>query len=1055
MKQDRILAAALFAVLAFFGLSSRSDPGGTRPETAKKAESKDSEDKPSQRPVWPIVDAIHVMRLACEARGKPAGCEDCVVPRLLIATVPHPRRSGIPALFDSAIESIQRAVAESGYVLFRAAVEAVADGGTGTMTFRKSEGDLLVVLLVGETPMAGVDRVAFRSAIQTFRMLHGEAVARVLGPTFSGSIGPLAAELAAAAGRIRFVSGTATRAANRAEIIKVDPARIEYESAAENDTVTMQALLEFLESRGVPPASVAMLAEAGTTFGRALVAEDRHSRSPGLTAEFPMQISRLRAAYQNNPSLRGLWSPGQDSGGPRLTATEVTGNERPPSFAKDQTAMELELGVAELAAGINRAGIQVAIIGASDEADILFLAKMLQRFSPNVRLAALDADLIYLHTTPELSYAGLMMVTPYPLWLPNQTAARNGPRRLQPFTSRAAQGVFNAARMLLEDSPERRGLIEFRHPLRFQPFPPVWVTIVGGGDVWPLAILDAPKGTESSLETASEPRRGLWEETFPEPPWSGWFLLLFGITCLISGWTMWNYYRFCKGDGPVFTPFELPEHHTSRRTALIGVLVGSGLVLFGQFLAVLSSPHAGCGFFVSSLRVIAVAMVAASILLGWIGGPSMVRLTKGMMVFVVAYYGWLWISTAGDASVALPFVARSLMPFTGVDPLTPQIFVWFGLVWWAAVTLHRARIAELRDPGNPFANDKTPRLAGDFDEVLEWVNDKRWKLLLVPAAASLTILAGSLGTRWNMGLEPLVWRVTFAAGFVALFGLCAAAATRLVRISCAVTDALRPLSWMRLGQAFERLDKDIAVRDMWARGSRRFPFESENYSIELLEKAAAMGVPGDFHGCHALAVRSLEACRDAGRSGARMPTDQAIRLSEALREIGGGFASDIGLEDGSKGSVVIPKGDRPRDKRIREAIQLKEEYLALRVVAIVNYAVLHMRLLLEFLTLAAVSLFLAILSYPFQPQTVLINAASLLALACGVAAVFVLYQLDQNEILRKLRKPGEKEPWTESFYAKAIIYGLLPLLAALANRFPGALRKFGDLIEPLTKLASG
>lgn len=1045
MKPERIVAGSLVAVLAFFGLSARPEATSAR-AAGKEAGSGQSPGTVSQKTTNEpaVTNTESARQLSCRARGiEYSSKADCGVPEILIATVPDPKRSGIPALFDSAVDSIQRAAAESDFVLVKAGVDTIAEGKTGMMLFRAGE-RVLIVLLVGETPMAGVDLAAFEIAAGIQTELRPADTVMVLGPTFSGSVTSLAQTIRSHPGRsIRFVSGTATRAANREDIVPAGK-RVEYYSLAENDDLTREAFLEFLQARGIPPARVAMLAEAGTAFGRALTSKSKDGLRLGLTAEFPMQISRLRAAYQSNPSLRSLWS-GKSEAGPNAqlnAGLEVASSDRPAPAAKDQTAMELELGVAEIASAINRERIEVAIVAASDEADTLFLAKILQRLSPNVRLATLDADLIYLHTTPDLSYAGLMMVTPYPLWLPNQVASE-GSRRLQPFTSRASQGVFNAARVLLGDRGP--GLVEFRHPFRAQPYPPIWVTIVGGGDVWPMAILAQPETGKSTLADASRLLQNAAKVNPPKLPWSGWFFFLFVCNCVMAAWTMGNYHRFTQGKADVLMPFELPEADSRTRAVLYSILIGSGFVLFAQYMAVLLSPRLGeCGVAWNVARVLALAVPAACIPLGLLGNSRRLRLlTVGLSVAAWGFFAWYYHVIANDDAVALPFAARALNPFSGVDPVSPQVLVWFGVLWWAALTLHRLRMAELRDPGNPFGAHSPHGLGEAFSGLRSWLNGPRWSKQALPVLASATCLLGTLGSRLNLGMEPLTWQITFFVGFLLLWILCTGAAVRIVQIACNVTEALRPLPWLRLGDAFGRLDKDIAVSDMWARGSRRFPFEGVNYCIDLLKKLVPALRDQQLEQQFDHAKQALEECRLAAREGRPLPTAQAQLVNSTLTAIGSGFARDLGLVAGQR--EKFPH---------KELTARKEEYLALRIVMLVWYAILQVRLLLEFLTLAVVCMFLAILSYPFQPNTALVNAVTLLALGCGGATLFVLQQIDSNEILRKLRTDS-KTTWTESFYARAVAYGVLPVLAALANRFPGTLRKLGDLIEPLTKLASG
>lgn len=104
---------------------------------------------------------------------------------VLIATLPDPIYSQLPHEFDRALEGIQMAVAEAGYVLYRAdlpwtATQALAEkepeerdpyDEPGVILFRSVDcaSDACTVLLVfvaGETPVSGIHKLALSSALQ-------------------------------------------------------------------------------------------------------------------------------------------------------------------------------------------------------------------------------------------------------------------------------------------------------------------------------------------------------------------------------------------------------------------------------------------------------------------------------------------------------------------------------------------------------------------------------------------------------------------------------------------------------------------------------------------------------------------------------------------------------------------------------------------------------------------------------------------------------------------------------------------------------------------------
>jgi hypothetical protein len=157
---------------------------------------------------------------------------DCSI-QFLIATVPDPADSGFGYMFDQVVEAIQRALETEHYVIDRAWLPwkrrdkaaqpqqpdpRLHERHPGVILFRREEvrparkprngslSPLLMLLLVGETPTAGVNKVALHNSwrlIQDYYEVQGEGTLkgkagepiRILGPFFSGSQSSLASSL--------------------------------------------------------------------------------------------------------------------------------------------------------------------------------------------------------------------------------------------------------------------------------------------------------------------------------------------------------------------------------------------------------------------------------------------------------------------------------------------------------------------------------------------------------------------------------------------------------------------------------------------------------------------------------------------------------------------------------------------------------------------------------------------------------------------------------------------------------------------------------------------
>ncbi len=994
-----------------------------------------------------------IKALICDTSpADPPRSSECGAARVLIATVPDPEKAGIPGLTDSAIESIHRAAARGGFTFHRGLLQwpkpdPVAPEGIGVLLFRSDPpGEVLAVLVVGETPARGVSAAPFALALLAAERLRVDKTqpVGVLGPTFSGSVPSIAQavnrrpEL-----KVRIVSGTATRRQNLADL--GCRAGVEYFSLAENDQVSLDLFLRYLEDRGIPTSRVAMLAEAGTLYGSSLSNYKRGGIAPGFVAEFPMRISRLRAAYLDDPGLRSLWksAPAASPGSQMNAGFQVAGSDGPPAFSKDQTPMSLDLAIAGTAETLRRRGIELAIVGASDVGDTLFLCKLLQRLHPDLRLATLDADLIYLHSTAELSYSGLMMVSPYPLWHPNQLWELDsaGQNRLQPFSNRSAQGIYNAARILLENDPAKQGLVEFQHPVdASRAWPPVWIAMVGRGSVWPMSMLTQPDDGSSSLQGVAYHRRAAGK-AYPvslEP--SAAFSTLFLALSMLAVWAMANYVHFIATQRTYVTLFQLPERRSMARTLLISMLTACGVVVYLPFTAVIGVNG---GYWSGSWHAILLAISVSLPLLCIPLGLATKETGFRVATFALAPLGWIfWTrwSAMADASRGggeLLFAVRTLAPFSGVDPLTPHVLVWFGLAWWAALQLHRMRMREIRYPACPRFHETQPLLriaGGEFARVAAVLDQSRpgWREAVAIPLAAVFLLA-LLEFRTRLGLEPSFWQSCFLAGFATLWVLAVCAVLTVIRVWFTLEDALRPLRAHPLSAAFSRLPKEISVKKMWGRGSSRYPLQSALFGVDLLRGMVLDERQTQYR---ATAETALDECRGAGPKGLRIQADDAARLQEALRGAADSFVKEIGAGWGDPKHAA------------------KEEYVALRLVAFVRYCVLHMRLMLEFLSPAVVLMFLAILLYPLQPNGTLVTAVTLLALSGGAAVIIVFRRMDTNEVLSRLNSDG-KGAWDRGFYMRALTYGALPGLAAVASQFPGTFRTALEWTERLGKLLSG
>lgn len=461
----------------------------------------------------------------------------------LIATIPDPNDTRLTYLFERHLDAMLVALAMEGFVrdrevpLFRST--ATSSGSTlGVILLRpeprRSLGrsdrpPLLVLLLVPEKPTFGVDKPALAAALTCACSASTSRLPiRILGPTFSGSarsIGivldrwrppPDAAEnyeKARSKGPVfRIVSGSATNRETKAALEKKGSAT--YGATVHADDRLFKTLADYL--RGLRQVrrtgsdsrhDVAILTEFTTSYGQGFLDP---SELDALVLPFPLHIASMLGEKVESTS-------GQKAAAPQKAADKEKDPPEDVSLS-DPARASARLALAQLLTTISLEEIRYVGIVATDVNDKLFLAREIRQFCPDVRLFTFESDILFTDRAWTDVLRGMLVVSTYPLFNENQTWTARGTgsqRRIQ-FVSDAAQGIYNATLLLLN---EKEHLLEFARPEparttvstpspgvpeRLQP--PVWLSVVGSGSLWPLRIEDRfDDYLEPSGETAAGP----------------------------------------------------------------------------------------------------------------------------------------------------------------------------------------------------------------------------------------------------------------------------------------------------------------------------------------------------------------------------------------------------------------------------------------------------------------------------------------------------------------------------------------------------------------------
>ncbi|MBV8674884.1 MAG: hypothetical protein JOZ33_15760, partial [Acidobacteriaceae bacterium] len=377
-------------------------------------------------------------------------------------------------------------------------------------------------------------------------------ILRILGPTFSASLGTLdtllqsqnckaaSADPAGCFDRAQVISGSVAtsrnlilRSGNFAGLKAAN-----FLSMNESSAAIQEMLVNYFgKEQHLSPEEIAFVSEDETPFGN-LLSSMLHPRNPGIAVSsgapearpllfhYPREISQLRNAYEKN-SIFSRQSGQQSSTAQTqqdLTLSLEDRHEQEdsvPSFSSTQSPVSEESVLSEMTRAMDRQRIRIAVINGTDVLDVIFVARYLSHSLPNLCVVLLNTDLLF-DRSPDVSYfRGMLLANTYPLipdniqWTgrflhwPGNRADHPSPFGAflpdRTFPSFETTGVYNAVRLLelapFEGTPAGDNtlqlrsrkplwLAEYSDPFRGGPHPPLWLSAVGRGGFWPVALLD-------------------------------------------------------------------------------------------------------------------------------------------------------------------------------------------------------------------------------------------------------------------------------------------------------------------------------------------------------------------------------------------------------------------------------------------------------------------------------------------------------------------------------------------------------------------------------------
>jgi hypothetical protein len=557
---------------------------------------------------------FHAKLSSCLPPLEPNGNQGSRLPlNVLTATIPDPLGSHLALQFDRDIVSLERAAEASGFVFERywfpwnGLIKTGQNGHTDSQTdslrqqLREQPGILifrsfaktrnaqgffipfssrLIIFLVGETPTAGINKVALTKAIQYTAELACFSQSRLdwsrssqppthkgtistyrphtrsdsggrkfspscvenarlglLGPSFSGSFSSLYRTLH----DLRQRSPTAPMFATIiSPSTTVDHIRTTFKEELTSeklgtiralsplDRLTQDSIITYLGTLGYHDREVAYLSEDESSYNPGDTKLSGGDRKVDLLT-YPRDLSSLRNEW--TPATAGI-TPADISGGAttsaiaRFSLHETASNEldSPSAFALDQAAPDIDQALGTLITIIRHRRYRVLIVTATNPMDEIYLLQYVRQNAPDVRLVTYDQDSLMLREANYVRLRGTISISPFPLSSTQllDTVDTTG------FTNSAAEAVYIGTRLFL-DALQTNQKVAGRYPatgpsdvntdlsqMANQASLLPGIYVLGDDSFWPVKQPRAPEGW-------------LFRYQSPLVPWT-WYII---VTALI------------------------------------------------------------------------------------------------------------------------------------------------------------------------------------------------------------------------------------------------------------------------------------------------------------------------------------------------------------------------------------------------------------------------------------------------------------------------------------------------------------------------------------------
>jgi hypothetical protein len=806
------------------------------------------------------------------------------------------------------------------------------------------------------------------------------------------------------------------------------------------------------------------------------------------------------------------------------------------AFSDTQGAAAMEAAMAALASDLERRQIRVVLLSATDVLDEIFVTRYLAQHAPNTAVIVADTDGLFLRGG-DSSMQNAYVIGPWPL-IPGKedwSAPANDPNSksrpsLPPVrihNSAGGQGFYAAGRYLLcrlgqmplnrcdapQSAKQSVTIPEYQLPVAtwaantndLKAEPPLWLSVVGRGQFWPISLIDVDQADDSLPESAADNLPRLMEVDIdknglekPLPPVMSRGILepdplgvnvVTGIIALLLAFHGFACLRARLDRGFAWS-YALSDsaHHRFRQILQIAITLSAvpALVLLKTRIeagvAIRGVPYTAANWV---LQIIALLLTIwpMAYLVGLRPWPTTlpekilagVRLVLGICmegVFVFACNWWLWGLIAPPANKwpteRAFFFYRSGHLFSGNSPTLPILLLGGALVLYMVSLFERLVFYNCRIPTLPSGysrlNCPAPAQVSQLNCLLSRTWDK-WQVSLIAVVVILMVLCG-LGLHHAIPLslcrgrfDVMIVTLCCLTVFLLFYDVVTAAtAWFLLRSDCLLPLDRSPLRW-----GFTWI-KGWSWKRIWAPGAIS-PDRVYDYLIRILEanersirdtdlESAFSTLRQEYEKNPRGAVWANEVTTKLGEVHAKLAKSASDKLGD-LQKL---YSNDHGpitgweaVERGMKDEIPLEKHEETQaasrdwvDKLDRMA---KEEFIALLYLGYIRMVLLQIRSRILTATGMYLFLLLALTSYPFLNHHYVIIGLTWALIAMSLAAIWIYSQMHSDAILRRTTEtPSGK--LDIDFFVKILSVVGIPVLTLIASQFPEVSNLVFSWLEP-------